>query len=437
MINFCGRTPLLLILVVMGAGALYFPFTRGLHPYRSGRGSHASGARHLLESGTLQLDGCDTFASAPSATQFKAFLSPLWPLITAGAMRLHWADSYQSSALIKIEVGLHLLTGVILFFIYGTFVGGSLGALTLSILYYSFHGFFNLSTEYYLEPLYTFLLFLFLWMALRAWRSKSVWDAAISGVALGLSILTKPTPLFLLGPLTLGWIIHAAYRRKSPYNSWTLGLVIAWMVVLPWGVRNYREVGYWVISTTNSGHNLYLGAIEDFPRGNRFAKGTSIFLRCSPTLGPVIGEVERSRLMMHLAWEEIKKQPFRYLSARSGIFLKETLMPSISSDYIDPTDPEVTPNHLKAWFIPQFPKAAEFVFCFLFLSGLYAAAFKRKATLVPLLLVFLLGNALSSLPFYKLRFFLPYLPIYFGVVIFGAENLIDTLIKRVKSHASY
>jgi hypothetical protein len=136
----------------------------------------------------------------------------------------------------------------------------------------------------------------------QRWASVIWWSGAI---ILALSITVRPSALAL--PILLGVVAAVANRGMGgPYLSrWvppvaTSILLLQMAVLLPWGYRNYRVLGSWVWTTTNSGITLYDGFNPD-------ATGASdqTFVRLLPRLRGM-NEVQRSEYLADRAWQYIR-----------------------------------------------------------------------------------------------------------------------------------
>lgn len=163
----------------------------------------------------------------------------------------------------------------------------------------------------------------------KRWTSMAWWGGAI---VLALSVLVRPSSLLL--PIILAVSAAVANRRAGgPYLSrWvppvaTTALLLEMAVLLPWGYRNSRVVGAWVITTTNSGVTLYDGLNPD-------ATGASDqrFLRSMPQLRRM-HEVARSQYLANLAWQYAQQHPRRAV-ALAGRKVGRTWSPvPLSDDY--------------------------------------------------------------------------------------------------------
>ncbi len=121
---------------------------------------------------------------------------------------------------------------------------------------YPIHIYFE--SELLLDPLFTLLL---QWAVLRTliwWKSLNSRDIFLTGIAIGLAAITRPTALILL-PLVAMLVITTVVRLKALLGRLAiLGLGVI-LVVLPVTVRNLAVAGDPVLIASQGGINLYLG----------------------------------------------------------------------------------------------------------------------------------------------------------------------------------
>jgi 4-amino-4-deoxy-L-arabinose transferase-like glycosyltransferase len=139
----------------------------------------------------------------------------------------------------------------------------------------------------------------------RRWSIALWW---IGAIVLVLSIHVRPSALLL--PVLLGIVGAIANRdRPAPYHSKWLPpigatvLLLTLLVLLPWAYRNWRVLGAWVWTTTNTGITLYDGFNPDATGASNQAH-----VRSWPQLRQV-SELERSKYLSDLAWQYIREHP--------------------------------------------------------------------------------------------------------------------------------
>ncbi len=134
----------------------------------------------------------------------------------------------------------------------------------------------NQQTLVMTETLAAFLAILSLWCLARFDASRSWFNAALAGGAIGLAVLCRPTFLPWLG-MVVGmlvvrggpdWKLQIA-NRKLKNIGWRLanlvGLIVAAAAVMsPWAIRNDRVFGKPILTTTHGGYTLYLANNPEF-----------------------------------------------------------------------------------------------------------------------------------------------------------------------------
>ncbi len=126
------------------------------------------------------------------------------------------------------------------------------------------------STYVMTETLAAFLAILCLFALTRFHFDPRPWNAGLAGCALGLAILCRPTFLpwgalcgaAMLLPTKWGFPLGHGIMRKLA-NAAMLALVTA-VVISPWGIRNYRQFGKPIITTTHGGYTFFLANNDDF-----------------------------------------------------------------------------------------------------------------------------------------------------------------------------
>ncbi|MEO8358934.1 MAG: glycosyltransferase family 39 protein [Vicinamibacteria bacterium] len=112
------------------------------------------------------------------------------------------------------------------------------------------------SAHFWCETLFLAILWWGIERVLSADESGSVKTAAVAGLLLGLSVLTRETILYLV-PLATVWL---AWNR--PRARWRLGATVLLsmiVVVAPWTIRNWMQFGAFIPVSTGGGLNLYQG----------------------------------------------------------------------------------------------------------------------------------------------------------------------------------
>jgi 4-amino-4-deoxy-L-arabinose transferase-like glycosyltransferase len=114
------------------------------------------------------------------------------------------------------------------------------------------------------ETLFVFLvvgllLLTVLWT--RRGTAVSWYQAALLGAFIGLATYVRGEALLLPLLLTAVWLVVARPRWRALALG-GLALAVTGLMIMPWVVRNAREVGHPVVMSTGSGRNLFAGHWE-------------------------------------------------------------------------------------------------------------------------------------------------------------------------------
>jgi len=111
------------------------------------------------------------------------------------------------------------------------------------------------SAHFWVETLFTVLLWWGFERLLLADRQETMAPAAAAGLLLGLAILARETVLYFL-PLAALWL---AWRRPKGLARAAVFLALATCVVTPWTYRNFQVYGAFVPVSTAGALNLWQG----------------------------------------------------------------------------------------------------------------------------------------------------------------------------------
>jgi len=138
------------------------------------------------------------------------------------------------------------------------------------------------------ETLATFLAVLALWCLSRFSDCRSWFWAGLSGGAIGLAALCRPTFVPWLGLVGVGMLVVHGWEFRIQYSEFRLKqgspqpqqlswsglagrlanavalLVVATGIMSPWVIRNYRVFGRPIATTTHGGYTLYLANNPEF-----------------------------------------------------------------------------------------------------------------------------------------------------------------------------
>ena len=182
----------------------------------------------------------------------QSFMPPLFTTIVAGCLLTPWPEA----ALGLVQVLFSTLTVLLVYLIAGRLADPVVG-ITAAALATVYPPFLVLVDQPTVPVLNAFLLGLFLWFSLRLLQSLEVKWAALTGFALALCILSRPTFLGLLGVLIVAlWLVRAQHRRYW-WRAAILTTVVMALTISPWLIRNWWVQGRPAGVSTNGGFTFW------------------------------------------------------------------------------------------------------------------------------------------------------------------------------------
>jgi len=197
-----------------------------------------------------------TFYGTRTDQPLRSFMPPLFPMLIALCLR--YSDD-PSRALELTQAVLSSLTVVFLYFVALKLSSRRVVALMAGIAASLYPVFVIMSAFPPSLTLNSFLLALFLLLAVVLKERMTLLPAAAAGAALGALLLTRPMALGLF-PITIGWLwLNAPQERAKLVKLATVSCACMVIAVLPWTVRNYQVHGRLVLISTNGGFNFWTG----------------------------------------------------------------------------------------------------------------------------------------------------------------------------------
>jgi 4-amino-4-deoxy-L-arabinose transferase-like glycosyltransferase len=251
-----------------------------------------------------------------------AFRPPLYPLVLSATARQGRVTPW-SVAIIHVVLGALTVVGVwMLGQQWGLGRGSWLAAGLVAVDPILLHQ----ASEVMTETFATFLCVLGL-LALTQWSLRATYlHAATAGVALGLTLLCRPT--FLIWAALCGLYMLATSRCwKGVAQTLVFGAAIL-AILLPWGMRNYWAFGRPIVTTTHGGYTLLLANNPYFYEHLRTEPWGSVWdardlvprmrpdTATPPALsGRELSEIESDRCLYELARQSMRAQPHMFLAA--------------------------------------------------------------------------------------------------------------------------
>jgi len=238
--------------------------------------------------------------------QATAFWPVGWPLALSAVFRLLGA----SMATVGLfNLGCALLSGWLVLDL-ARRVGGSelaaRGALLLLAVYPNSIGYVPLALT---EVFYTTLLLAGCWLLVTGQTAPRL---VLAGLIFGFSMLVKAQSLIVV-PLVFAIAVlrGPGFWRLLPGAAARMALLlaVAGLAVVPWTLRNHRELGAWVTVSTNGGFTLLTGN-NDSARGDYTPDDPAVEALLARKLGEVATDAEAKR--MGLEW--IEANPGRFVA---------------------------------------------------------------------------------------------------------------------------
>jgi hypothetical protein len=273
----------------------------------------------------------------------SSFRPPLYPLLVAALEQC--GGGPRALALLQLVLGTATVALTLR-------IGKKLNLGGLSLIAGTLVAFDPLLIQYttfpMTETLFTFLLTLLVNAAVKPLdggtdiRSWPLVRSAIGGILLGACALCRPT-IWAAAALFAAWQFWPWLRRKAPGKRRAIMAsivgVCAAIVILPWGIRNWRILNAPVLTTTHGGYTLLLGNNREFfhqvaarpfleewknSEPDRFQKNwfADLVVQMQRDLGPHANEIDQDRWMYRRAGASIVAEPRLFLRACALRFLE-------------------------------------------------------------------------------------------------------------------
>jgi 4-amino-4-deoxy-L-arabinose transferase-like glycosyltransferase len=198
------------------------------------------------------------FLESPKLVIPSAFKSPVYPFFLAALVKVF---GFGYTGMWAIEIVQAILGALMCWFIYE--ISKDKFGVPQALLAAAGMGFYPLlvysSTQISDTVIFLTLEILTIWLFIKLEKGFSLgWIIAFS-LSFGLFMLARPEG-FLYFPFFLIWILIRFPQRKlyAPF----LFTVICVLIILPWGIRNYYQLGKFTMNTS-AGLNLWEGQNKD------------------------------------------------------------------------------------------------------------------------------------------------------------------------------
>ncbi len=210
----------------------------------------------------LSVKNGDGFSFLGEASALRA---PVYPLFLALIYKIF---GHNYLVVMILQSFIELLTIIIVYkMIFENF--GKRRAI-LSLILFCFHpGIIIYTSRILTETLFTLFLSLAFYYLMKAHKSLSLKYSVFSGFIFGICVLTKPTPIGLIGFLFLSIIfMNEKIKRAKVFIIFSL---ISILTIMPWSMRNYFKMNeITLISNSSFGHMMFIGSYKPWdlePKG--------------------------------------------------------------------------------------------------------------------------------------------------------------------------
>lgn len=235
------------------------------------------------------------------------------------------------------------------------------------------------------------LTILFLDDTIRS-QKRSIWIGL--GILFGIQILVRPD--VLMGIIFFGiWLLIYSGKERTKKNiGYSISIIIALVMVLPWTIRNYEVFNSFVLVSANSGFNFYMGnnpqATGEFhqrattPESNAIDTARAHYFREHPS------PVDRDSYLYHVGKDWIFDHPVDALKLWLKKFYFHWWQREEAGGSINASD----------WMVTGYKIASLFLLIFGFYGLSTLKSKSRKALLITL---FLYSTAISVIFFTQSR----------------------------------
>lgn len=241
-----------------------------------------------------------------------AYRPPGTSLVWAGLYRI-FGHRYS---VVRIANCLAGATSILLIYAIGRRCFGEAVGLVAAATYAVYPSALFFSTLLMSEALGTLWFLGFIQSCLWFTDRPSWGRASLAGLLLGLSILTRPNPVFMI-PLTGLWAIWQFRRSPATLVKGLTIPVVAVATMVPWIVRNYLVFGAFIPISTMGGSGLLMGnnrIVSTDPMYHGYVIWDTKIPEYRDALASANNELERDRRARAFAIEWLKDNPDKWWS---------------------------------------------------------------------------------------------------------------------------
>jgi len=292
---------LMVILLITLTIRLIFVYTTpqgALPKERDGVGYHLTAVR-LLETGKFAYGGYGELKP-------NAYVTPGYPLFLAGMYSIFGANANGLKAVAYTQAVLSVATLFLMFLLAQRLLGYKAGIL--AIILAAIYPPFTWANSYILtEVVFTFFLMCFVFLMVLGLREKKAWIFFLSGLALGVASIIRPTPAPYIAVVFV--LIFANNRPIKPklFVSAAVLIVGFLLIMSPWWLRNF-ELYHRFVPLSTEGGNPFLTGVHPRVQG---------YLETFNSLPSAADEFQQNQLWYQkgkeIILQQLKSNPIGYV----------------------------------------------------------------------------------------------------------------------------
>lgn len=356
-------------------------------------------------------------------TEYRSLVQPFYPIFT---VLVYYLTNHSHIAILVIQ---SIISSLLCFPVY--FIALRLTSPANAILaafLTAFHPGLTVYSIFKLHPLVfdTFFYLLSINIFLRFIEKPDVKNAIFSGVVFGLALLSRSTiAVFFIGTLIF-ILLMRSLKLNARLKYAAIIAITAFMVYLPWIIRNYFVFHRIVIAQTDAGENLWAGNNIFTAGSSMLPSGISVHEKASNSMKNELvklDELEQQRYYIGSFLNFIKEHPGLF----SELFLKKFL-------YFWWFSPYTGTLYSKAWL--NVYKVYYYILALLFMIGLYSL-FKEKKhfKLMFILFMYMIPIALiHSIAFTDTRHRWTVEPVLLLIASIGVGRILKYYFYRLRLH---
>ncbi len=252
------------------------------------------------------------FATDAGAT---AFVSPLFPVFLAFG-KLIFGENLIFVNLLQCVMGafvcllIFAYTNIIFENLKTAFIAGIIAAIHFELILWA-------TMQLLTEPLYVFFLAIALYFLISGVKieKRKTLNFCLSGIFFALASLTRPISIAIACGLAVVLFVSAVFGKTLDWKLPVYFIAVFFLLMMPWGIRNYFVMNSFTISSLEGGHVFWLGNNAEYdkyehPDFTKYGGYTVMFKRPEETSGT---EAESNRKFYELAQKHIFENPFEFI----------------------------------------------------------------------------------------------------------------------------